>query len=269
MNNGRNPFAYRSLALAVGAAVALSGSINASAQLEEVIVTARKTEENLQDIGVSVTPITADVLQENTITNIRELATQVPGLTFQESFGRRDDRPGIRGTTSVGTVDFGVESGTVILVDGVFIAADTSAFGLHDLERVEVVRGPQSALYGRNAYAGSINFVTRRPGEDVNIRALARYGSYDEIEGSVGISGPLSKTLAGSLFARYYSYDGQFTNPFNGSDGVGDEETKSISGALFFDPTDNLSMRLRVAYAEDDDGHIPLHHGRRQYGLSG
>ncbi|MGI9229645.1 MAG: TonB-dependent receptor [Gammaproteobacteria bacterium] len=226
--------------------------------LEEIIVTARKREENLQDIGISVTPITRATLEQQSINSIRELAKQVPGLTFQESFGRRDDRPGIRGQTSIGTIDFGVESGTSIFVDGVYVNADTSAFGLHDLERVEVVRGPQSALYGRNAYAGSINFVTAPPPDETEIRVKARYGSYDEGEGSFSISGSLTDNLAATLYARYYTYNGQFTNTYDDSDDVGDEETQSIAGTFFYNFGENISIRTRVAYSKDDDGHIPF-----------
>ena len=257
----KNSMQTRAAAVFLGlfSATSLAPIAGYGQDVEEIIVTARKREENLQDIGVSVTPITQAVLQQHSINSVRELARQVPGLTFQESFGRRDDRPGIRGQTSIGTIDFGVESGTAIFIDGIYINADTAAFGLHDLERVEIVRGPQSALYGRNAYAGSINFVTAPPSADeVQGSIRARYGSYGEGEASVSASGPMSETMAATFHARYYTYDGQFTNAYDGSDDVGDESTRSVAAGFFYTPEDNISMRARVAYSKDNDGHIPF-----------
>ncbi|MEL7028875.1 MAG: TonB-dependent receptor, partial [Pseudomonadota bacterium] len=245
-------------ALAAGAVLTEDMVAAAQTLTDEIIVTARKREENLQDVPISVTALTSQALQQQGITSIREVAELIPGLTFQESFGRRDDRPGLRGLTSIGDPSFGVESGVSIFIDGVYIAGDSSTFGLRDIERVEVVRGPQSALYGRNSYAGAINFVTKAPGDEFAGTVTGRAARYGEFEASATVSGPLVPGLKGSLYGRYYTYDGQYTNSFNDSDDVGDEETISIAGALFADPNDRVSLRARVAYSEDDDGHIPF-----------
>lgn len=237
---------------------AQDGTSQDAISLEQIIVTARKHEEGLQDVPLSVTALTAESIRQQGINSVRELATQIPGLTFQESFGRRDDRPGIRGLTSIGDPSFGVESGTAIFVDGVFIAADTSSFGLQDLERVEMVRGPQSALYGRNAYSGAINFATRTPGDELGVYGLARAARFDEYDISAGVDGPIVPgTLWGGLYARYYSLGGEFTNSFNDAR-IGDEETYAIAGNVYFEPVETVRVRGRVAYSEDDDGHIPF-----------
>jgi len=249
---------YQRVLLAASAGIALALPPGAAAQaLEEVVVTARKREEALQDVGVSVSAVTAQMIDRQGLNSIRELSKQIPGLTFQESFGRRDDRPGIRGSTSIGTADFGVESGTAIFIDGVYIQADTSAFGLHDVERVEVVRGPQSALYGRNSYAGAINFVTQVPGDEPRLSFEGRYGRYDEVDLTAGASGRLNDMLAANVFLRHYEFGSQYEDAFDGNT-VGDEETNSISAALFVDPADWLSVRTRFAYSRDNDGHIPF-----------
>ncbi len=229
------------------------------AAVSELIVTARKREESLQDAAVSVTALTSEAFREQSISSMKDIAQQMPGLTFQESFGRRDDRPGLRGFTSIGTPDFGVESGTAIFIDGVYVNADTSALGLNDIQRVEVVRGPQSALYGRNTYAGAINIITAGPGDELGGYASARIAEHDEYEVAVGVSGPIAEgKLSGGLNARYYEYGGEWKNAFNGNT-MGSEETTSISANLKFTPTDNITMQGRLAYAEDDDGHIPIY----------
>lgn len=238
-------------ALAQGGDAATSGR-------DTITVTARRREENLQDVPVSVTAIGAETLQEQGVTSIREVAQRIPGLTFQESFGRRDDRPGLRGLTSIGDPSFGVESGVSIFVDGVYIAGDSSTFGLRDVERIEVVRGPQSALYGRNAYAGAINFVTAKPSDELGGTITGRAARYGEYEGSALVGGKIAEGLSGTLYGRFYTYDGEYTNSFDGSTDVGDEQTWSVAGSLFFEPSDRVSFRTRVAYAEDDDGHIPF-----------
>jgi len=231
---------------------------SASAALTELVVTARKREESLQRAPVSVTALTSTSIREQSITNVRELAGQIPGLTFQESFGRRDDRPGIRGLTTIGTPGFGVESGAAVFVDGVYVNADTSALGLQDLDRIEVVRGPQSALYGRNTYSGALNFVTRGPGDELEGYVSARAAEHDEYEISAGISGPIvDGKLSGGLNVRHYEYGGEWKNAFNGNT-VGDEQTQSVAGVFKFTPTETVTIQGRAAYAEDDDGHFPL-----------
>jgi len=250
MNISNNLFAR----VGLSALMALP-TVPAYAQLDEIIVTTRKRAESLQDTPLSVTAFTAQSIARQGITSVRELANQVPGFNFSEGFGRRDDRPAVRGSTSIGTPDFGVESGAAIFIDGVFVSADTSAFGLNDLERVEFVRGPQSALYGRNAYAGAINFITKTPGDEFSFDGYASYAEHDQYEISANVAGPIVEgKLSGSLFARYYEYGGEYTNP-NDGEKLADEQTTSIAGALFFEPNEIWNAKLRLAYSEDDDGH--------------
>ncbi len=244
--------------VALGSLMALPVDVTpASAAVNEIIVTARKRVESLQEAPVSVTAFTAESIARQGLANVRELANQVPGFNLQESFGRRDERPAVRGLTTIGTPDFGVESGTAIFVDGVFMNSDTTALGLSDLERVEFVRGPQSALYGRNAYAGAINLIAKTPGDEFEFDGLARYAENAEWETSARVAGPIIPgTLSGSLFVRHYEYGGEFINPADGEK-LGDQETNSIAGALFFDTGAGLTIKTRVAYWEDKDGQLP------------
>lgn len=164
--------------VSVGVAVlmALSAEI-AFAAVGEIVVTARKREESLMDAPVAVSAYTQELLSENNIFNIDDLARAAPGFQFEKSFGRTADRPAVRGTAAITTPDFGLESGTSIFIDGVYYPGDISAFDLSNMERVEIVRGPQSALYGRNSYGGAINFITQKPSDEYSVRLTARGGA--------------------------------------------------------------------------------------------
>jgi outer membrane receptor protein involved in Fe transport len=157
------------VALAVSTVCAMGLAAQAEAQqpstmLEEIIVTARKSAETLQDVPVAVSAFNAEAITKRQIQSVEDVARFTPGFIFSKAFGRSTDRPIIRGQSNVlAGVQFGVESGAAYFVDGVYYPGDIQSLDLSDLERVEVIRGPQSALYGRNTYSGAINFVTRSP----------------------------------------------------------------------------------------------------------
>ncbi len=222
--------------------------------LEEIIITARRREESLQEVPVAVSAFGVDDIVNRNIRNVEDIARFTPGLSLPKAFGRSTDRPVIRGQGNVlAGVQFGVESGAAYFVDGVYYPGDLSSLNLNDLQRVEVIRGPQAALYGRNTYSGAINFITQGPGDSPNATVRARYGEDDEQEIFLNVGGPMGDMFAGSLSARYYSLDGLFDNITTGRK-VGDEETTSIFGRLDFSPTENFTLSLRGNYQEDRDG---------------
>ncbi len=222
--------------------------------LEEIIITARRREESLQEVPVAVSAFGAEDIVNRNIRSVEDIAKFTPGLSLPKAFGRSTDRPVIRGQGNVlAGVQFGVESGAAYFVDGVYYPADLSSLNLADLERVEVIRGPQAALYGRNTYSGAINFITRGPGEEFDGRVRARYGEDNEQEIFLSVGGPLGDMFAGSLTGRYYSLDGLFDNITTGRK-VGDEETSSINARLDFTPNSNFTLSLRGTYQEDRDG---------------
>ena len=139
-----------------------------SGGLEEIVVTARKREESLQEVPLAVTALSAADITNRQVNSIDDLAKFAPGLVFSRSFGRSNERPVVRGLASVlaGT-NATVETGVAYFVDGVYYPGDIQTLDMAEVERVEVIRGPQSALYGRNTYAGAINFITRRPGDEM------------------------------------------------------------------------------------------------------
>ncbi len=247
------------LMLALG--ILPNGSLLAQGQglsIEEVIVTARKIEESLNDAPVTVTAITASAIEDLDLNSISDVARFTPGLSFSSAFGRATERPVIRGQGNIlAGVQFGVESGVAYFVDGMYYAGDISTLDMSNVERVEIIKGPQSALYGRNTYSGAVNFITRRPDDEFSGRLRAK-GLEDEAEIVGNFGGEIiDDVLSASAALRYYEFDGQWTNLVTESD-IGQEKTSSASLALDWTPNDAWSVSARLQYQEDDDGTRPF-----------
>ena len=231
-------------------------------RLEEVVVTARKREESLQDVPMSITAFTAESIEAKGIESVYDLARLTPNLSFNQSYGRGVlDRPVIRGQSNLlgaRTVSF--------VVDGVYIAGNLAA-DLDDVAQVEVLKGPQAANYGRAALAGVISYRTKRPTDTLTGKASVSAGDDGFGEATASISGPIVDGKLGfKLGSRYYSYDGQYTA--RSSDGrtvkMGAEKTQRYSGSLYWTPADSVDFTLRAFYSMNDDGlftnylHTPL-----------
>jgi iron complex outermembrane recepter protein len=225
---------------------------------DTIVVTARKKEEALLDAPVSVSAFGAADIERLQLESIDDVGRFAPSLSFSKTFGRSTDRPVVRGQSNVlANVQFGVESGAAYFVDGIYYPGSIQSLDFGDVERVEVIKGPQSALYGRNSYSGAINFVTRDPGESFQASASVRAGEHGEHEARASIGGPLGENVGARISIRDYSYDGEWTNTVTGKT-VGSESTFAISGALEWDLTPNLTMRVRASHSTDDDGPLPL-----------
>jgi outer membrane receptor protein involved in Fe transport len=171
---------------------------------DEIIVTARKKEEALQDVPLTITVVTQDQIARANLDNINDLAFQTPGFSFRQGFGRTGGgggagvRPSVRGMSSV----VGAPN-AAFFVDGIFVSDNIGSYQLDNLERVEVIKGPQSALFGRQTFAGAINFVTRKPTNDLQGRLRVTLGEFKNHEVSGYISGALVRdVLKAELNAR-------------------------------------------------------------------
>lgn len=234
------------------ATVAMSSGATASESafvLEEVLVTATKRSQSIQDIPAAVSQISGDALEERGISNIENLALQVPGLQF-----------GTNGSTTyitirgIGTtVDSGVaEPAVATYVDGVFLPrASMGTLQAIDLERVEVLRGPQGTLYGRNATGGSINFISRAPTEEFEGGIKASVEDRDGYGISGFVSGPFSDSVSYRLSAGTTEQDG-YIDVVNTGEDVGGADLQRVRGALQFRPSDDLTMDLSVQYEVND-----------------
>ena len=222
--------------------------------LDEIIVTARKKAENLQEIPVSVTAIGEGLIEDLALQDLSDISKLTAGLIFDNEFGRTSDRPVIRGQANI----LG-DSGVSYFIDGVYIDGPIADYDLNDVERIEIVKGPQSALYGRNTYSGAINIITRSPGDELSGNVQGEITDDGQYEISASVRGPLTDTLGGGVTARFFNNDGNFINQFDGAD-IGEQESTSVSGVLVFTPSEDLEIRGRAYYSELDDGQPALFH---------
>jgi len=239
------------IALTGGFQLALAQEDGARGVLEEIVVTATKREANIQDIAISVTAIGEEALARGGINDISRVADLVPGMTWGQS--GNEVRIAMRGTrqNNVGTI---AEQTVGIFEDGVYVATSTQAFGSYlDVNRVEVLRGPQGTLYGRNTFGGTINVVTNQPEFDnTSGRISALYGDYDRvrIEGVANL--PASDTFAFRFAAMSDTHDGYIENqndPGTGDD-LNNEDIQFIRATARWAPTDAFDASLRVTYAD-------------------
>ena len=239
------------------AAEAPSDTASAGGPIEEIVVTARKRTETLQDTPVAVTAVTADQIEDYGIQSLADISKMTAGLLFDSEFTRGANRPVIRGQANI----LGA-SGVSYFIDGVYISGAIDDYDLNDVERVEIVKGPQSALYGRNTYSGAINLVTRSPADEMRAAVEAQMAGDEEYLVRASISGPISDTVAGGLTLRHYEMGGHVTNQFDGTD-IGEQQSRSIAGMLALTPNERLSIRTRAYFSEREDGQPALIATRR------
>lgn len=242
------------LLVPAGPSMAQSGTDSEVEPIDEIVITARKREENLMDIPVSVSVVNAEFIESSNLLSVNDVAAVTPGFKVNNAFGRQGDRPVIRGVSGIST---GIELAGYF-VDGVYVSGTLTSFDLDSIERVEVLRGPQSATFGRRTFAGAVNYVTKKPGDDSRLRLRAEYGSNDRQVLSATFSGA-GDNVGYRVNARYYSYDGDFDNTLSiGPRNIGAEETSSINGSLYLTPTDDTSIQINALYADDDDGQYAI-----------
>jgi iron complex outermembrane recepter protein len=222
--------------------------------VNDIIVTARKREENLADVPLTINVLSAADIERKGIDGPGDVASQTPGLTFDVGLVPSDTRISIRGLQATRG-----RPNVAILVDGI----DTSSenFGvagggilanlrLVDAERVEVVKGPQTVLYGRSAFAGAINYITKRPGDtfegSVSAHA-ARFGTY-EFKGAVG--GPIGGGFSARINGGYYKTKGDYDNPVTGGD-LNSGEVWGGAFALAYSNDSNFKALARVSYSKE------------------
>jgi outer membrane receptor protein involved in Fe transport len=227
----------------------------AFAELEEITVTARKREENLQDVPLSVTAIGAEQIERLGIRDLKDVTRYTPGVTLDKGFGLNDTRLVIRGLSpSRGRPN------SAILVDGIDLTTESvSTPGgsilvnqrLLDIQQVEVVKGPQSALYGRAAFAGAISYVTSDPGDELETEVGIDVGQYGRryLRGAIG--GPVTDGFGLRLNGLAWNEDGYYQEGFTDADlGGGNGYGLSLVGK--WDNDGMFAARARVAYSDDD-----------------
>ncbi len=224
--------------LGVGAAVAQD-----TATLEEIVVTASKREQTLNDIPVAVSVTSAETLEKAHITDILDLHTAVPSLRTSQLQTSTQTNFIIRGFGN-GANNPGIESSVGVFIDGVYRSRSASQIGdLVDVERIEVLRGPQSTLFGQSASVGVISVITKKPSFTPTGMVEVGFGEYNSQMARAGYSGPISDRFAFSLSGNYNKRDGYFKNLNTGHD-LNDRDRWDARGQLLFNATDDLTFRL-------------------------
>jgi len=228
------------------------GAEAASDVLEEVVVTAQKRVQKAQDVGITLNAFSGDKLAELGAVDVPDIAKLTPGVGVSGSFAGQNVMFSIRGITQQ---DFQAhaESPVAVYIDEGYLAANNvSGIGLLDVERVEVLKGPQGTLFGRNATGGLVSITTRKPTKDFSATASVSFGSYSSVGAQAAIGGPLSDRVQARLAVAYDKNDGwvENINP-NGGD-LGGKKTKSARLHVAVQPTDSLDL-LFTGYFSDTD----------------
>lgn len=250
--------------IAVTAAAAMSWPAIAQQQqaqvepvIEEIVVTARQRQETLQEIPLSIAAFSADDIRNNGFQDLGDIAAQSAGIQFNPNMGgpqvgRLNSVIRIRGVNVL--VPQPNLQAVSLFVDGVYSLGGAQVLPISDLERVEIIKGPQSAFFGRNTFAGAINYITRTPKLDVYEGQLDVSGAtYDSYTVNALHAGPLVENKLGYLVnVRLFDKGAQWTATDGGK--LGRQTSKSAALTLYAEPTETFNIKLRGFYQEDDDG---------------
>jgi outer membrane receptor protein involved in Fe transport len=239
--------------------VLLAAALAAAPPIDEIVVTARRIPEPLASVPIAVTVLDPADLQRRGAVTLDDAARFVPGVSFNTAAGRgpNSNRPAIRGLT---TIRNGIANATVAatFIDGTFLGGSPQSLRLYDLERIEVLRGPQSAQFGRATYGGAFNFVTRDPGPVAAGGVDLTVAEHATRRASGWYSLPLAGDRLGLVVAAGIDeYAGEYRNTRDGSL-AGQEQSRDVSVKLRAAPTPALTASLRLAHQSTDDGHFAM-----------
>ena len=226
---------------------------DASAQIEDIVVTAERRETTLQDTPVSVTAMSGETLNAIGIRNLEDFQFFVPGVSIT------NDALAIVNIRGIGTSAFGVatDPSSTVHYDGVYIPRPTTSYqDLYDVERIELLRGPQGVLFGRNSAGGTLLITSRPPTDQLEGTLALTVGNYDRLTLSGTISGPLGDGVRGRLTVLRNRRDGIYRDPVTGRRYQNDDNY-AARATVAFDPSDGLEIVLRADYSREDETGYP------------
>ena len=260
-------FATASLAPVAGASAQATGKVGASPSAEtaapstdptdagssaDIVVTAQRREERLVDVPISITALSSKRLEQAGVTNAQQLSQVTPGFFY--SVTAVNSQPTIRGVGS-SNVNPGDSSNVATYIDGVYQPSQYgNIFEFNDIERIEVLKGPQGTLFGRNATGGAVLIHTKQPEAGFSGRLSARYGSFDAFASKLYVTGG-TDSVAGSLAAVYSRDDGYIRNIFLNKR-VGNSKTQSVKGKLLFKPGEDTKIMIGASYSDVTDNRV-------------
>ena len=219
--------------------------------LEEVVVTARKREESLLDVPVSITVLSSNLFDDAALRDTRDFFEMTPGIDFDIEHDRMLAQPAVRGVQNDNSATIRQKVGSFI--DGLPMIGTMGTIGFTGLDRIEVLRGPQSAAFGRAVFAGAINYVTADPTETFEGKTEASMSSLGRNHLNIEMSGPLTDTLGYVVAAQADSYDGSDDWVTTEGFEVGGHSTQFFSGKLKYTPSDRFSAEVMLRYSLADD----------------
>jgi iron complex outermembrane receptor protein len=249
--------------LAAAAASAQAGAprSDTAASLEEVVVTAQRREENLQETPITLSVLSSEDLARNATRDIADLSGRVPGLVIGGKLtGGGNQAISLRGVTGQ-TVLTGADTAVSVYIDGVYLSKpDAAFFTLADVERIEILRGPQGTLYGRNATAGAINIITRTPSSDAWQGSIdANYGNYGGYDARGYLGGPVGGGFSASVSVAAAGHDGYFRDFVTGSRENG-QDSRTIRGKLRYATADGAFDAVLSYDRTSEDNDVAYFH---------
>lgn len=245
---------FASILILPAGLLVIPGAVLAQSVLEEIVVTARQREESLQDVPATITAFTESDIRRAGIQRAGDFLSMTPGVNLTNAAEVGDTQVSIRGIN--GARD--AETNFAFIVDGI-LYTNPSAFNreFSDISQIEVLKGPQGAIYGRSASSGAIIVSTRKPGNEIEGLVRARAGFDDHYFGQVAVSGPVAEDeLYGRVSVDWRTDDGFYHNRFFGSDIVDDFENFNINGRLIWEPNDRFTADAKLRYGEVDAASI-------------
>ncbi|MGD9711031.1 MAG: TonB-dependent receptor [Thermomicrobiales bacterium] len=231
------------------------GAAGKGEQLQEIVVTAQRREQNLQETPIAVSAFSGEALQASGVANVKELASVDASLNIPHAAGVY--LPFLRGIGNSAGGNVGNESSIAAYIDDVYYSRLSSAYlALGSMERVEVLKGPQGTLFGRNSSGGAIQMFTKDPGRDAEMNAKIVYANYNTLSGQFYASGPISDTLAWNIsFGAYDQRDGWGRSITTGGEAY-TEKYATVRSKLIWEPTDTTRLKLVgfYAYSKGDIG---------------
>ena len=230
-----------------------------ASEMEEITVTARKRDESLQEVPIAISAFTEATIERAGIRRPADFISLIPNVTIVDTANVGDTQVSIRGIVS--TRD--AESTFAYVVDGV-LSTNPNSFNeeLVDVQQIEVLKGPQGALYGRNAVAGAVLVTTKEPGEDFEGSVQAGFGDPSQYRANFRLSGGVTDTLRASLSGSYRNHDGHYTNVLTGADDAVDYlEDTTLRTRFILQPNDDLKLDFRAGFSDVSGGAINFNAG--------
>lgn len=229
----------------------------------DIVVTARKREEDIQTVPIAITAYSAESLAQQNISNFNDLSNSTPGVNVTSISGGTTQQIFIRGLAPANTTtDLNVEANVGTFIDGIYQSSRNTLdmISVLDVGQIEIAKGPQSALFGRSTFAGAMSIKTRAPSQSLSGSLSATAGEDKDFRMKGTISGPISETLSARLAAGYLTYDGWGKNSADPSDNLGGTKKYAVNASLLWEPSTSFKARLSgfITHSETEQTPVTL-----------